>query len=252
MQIQGWDYLYAYFLKRQNKLLAMAICQVFNLPIVPGSLLLEIPDRLFDPVIGQASDDFHWSRRIRNFFFPKKSSASQRNINNIKDSISCSTAASTTCEDSLPSTKTQKRVKCVRFQEPKIALSDESVPDNNRKWWDWQFENHDRESNDKDNASESKTGINFKVLEGHPYEIVPNPKADFEHNKHLYICRYEECGKTFAKTYNLVYHFRVHTNEKSFECKHCKKRFSQKGNLGRHLETHNTSFLMDRKGIVDN
>ena len=246
MQIQAQDYLYAHFLRQQNKILAITIAQIFGLPMLPETLHLRIPDKFFEPVKGRASGDSHWSKRIKNFFFFKKSRASTRNTSIIKDTISCSTAASTTSGDHLQPTVGQKRVKHVRFQEPKIALSTESVPDNNRNRVNFHSA-EDMKSQDRDNAPDSLLGINLDALNGHPYEIVANPKAENEHNKHLYICRYWGCGKTFSKTYNLVYHFRVHTNEKPFECDHCGKKFSQKGNLGRHLDTHKTKSVLERK-----
>lgn len=97
-------------------------------------------------------------------------------------------------------------------------------------------------------TTDSKT-INYKVLEGHKYEIRPNLDPNFKSSdsKSLYVCKYDGCGKTFTKTYNLVYHFRVHTQEKPFECGVCHKTFSQKGNLRRHIDTHNTESMNDRK-----
>ena len=92
-----------------------------------------------------------------------------------------------------------------------------------------------------------KNSINYKALEGHSYEIKPNPNPKQSDSKHLYICKYDGCDKVFTKTYNLIYHFRVHTKEKPFKCDLCHKTFSQKGNLVRHMDTHNTSCLAERK-----
>ena len=89
--------------------------------------------------------------------------------------------------------------------------------------------------------------INFDVLKDHKYEIVPNTKSKKSENNYLYIWKYDNWNKSFSKTWNLVYHFRVHTNEKPFECNHWGKKFSQKGNLGRHLETHEVGDISNRK-----
>lgn len=101
----------------------------------------------------------------------------------------------------------------------------------------------------KNNWHDSKqpNAINLDALKGHKYEIKPCPSNDSHEGNYEYICRYDGCGKSFNKTYNLVYHFRVHTHEKPFQCKYCKKQFSQKGNLGRHLERHNTKTVDERK-----
>ena len=59
--------------------------------------------------------------------------------------------------------------------------------------------------------------VNYDVLKGHKYEILPNPKKGMK-NARIFVCKYDNCDKVFSKTWNLVYHFRVHTKEKPFIC----------------------------------
>lgn len=80
--------------------------------------------------------------------------------------------------------------------------------------------------------------VNYKVLEGHKYQIVDNPEKEKCANKRLYICKYGNCNKIFTKTWNLVSHFRIHTNEKPYQCSECHKLFTQRSNLSRHLAIH--------------
>lgn len=53
-----------------------------------------------------------------------------------------------------------------------------------------------------------------------------------------YNCRH--CSKGFTQRGNLKTHERsVHTKEKPYACEICGKSFSQKGNMMTHLRTHN-------------
>ncbi|XP_026747986.1 zinc finger and SCAN domain-containing protein 12-like [Trichoplusia ni] len=54
-----------------------------------------------------------------------------------------------------------------------------------------------------------------------------------------YLC--ELCGKIFANYTTLRYHMWIHTGQKQYQCDHCKKTFSVKGNLSGHMRLHDKS-----------
>mmetsp|Transcript_4867 Transcript_4867/g.5754 ORF Transcript_4867/g.5754 Transcript_4867/m.5754 type:complete len:114 (-) Transcript_4867:134-475(-) len=49
-----------------------------------------------------------------------------------------------------------------------------------------------------------------------------------------YICRHNNCGKEFTKTWNLLDHLRMHQGIRPYNCSQCNRSFTQKGNLVRH------------------
>ena len=89
--------------------------------------------------------------------------------------------------------------------------------------------------------------INYEALQGHPYQIIDNPDRDNGKGAKLYICKYSGWNKSFSKTWNLVYHFRTHYNNKPYKWEKCGREFAQKANFQRHMAVHNDVPLKDRK-----
>lgn len=56
----------------------------------------------------------------------------------------------------------------------------------------------------------------------------------------------EVCGKTFAKSYNLVVHMRMHEDVRPFGCSFCDQTFRQKAHLQRHETTHGVGVKVNR------
>ena len=55
------------------------------------------------------------------------------------------------------------------------------------------------------------------------------------------------CGKHFRDNASLRAHSRVHSGEQPFSCAICQKSFAQKGNMERHLKTHNDKLVHEEE-----
>ena len=63
-------------------------------------------------------------------------------------------------------------------------------------------------------------------------------KPDTKRTSRVLVCMYDNWGKEFDRTRNLIIHSRVHTKVKPHICPHCDRGFSQKCNLKKHIDLH--------------
>ena len=97
------------------------------------------------------------------------------------------------------------------------------------------------------NNRKSKSEHNLELLKDFDYETeVRGAELD---GKPLivYICKYNGWNKEFTRTWNILDHARMHKKEKPFQCNVCQKRFTQKGNLKKHMKTHMMPDVESRK-----
>ena len=97
---------------------------------------------------------------------------------------------------------------------------------------------------------------NHKLTKEQMYEKMLKPfkhkkikTYDFKLHRHIitYVCDYENCGKEFAKTWNLLDHVRMHEGIKPYQCQKCGKEFTQKGNLKKHLLIQHSKQSLDQR-----
>jgi uncharacterized Zn-finger protein len=78
-------------------------------------------------------------------------------------------------------------------------------------------------------------------------QLIPHMRWHKGDTKHK--CHVTNCWMAFVSNQLLEDHFKTHTGEKPIECGICKKRFSRKRSLYRHMKIHtkNVSFIEESK-----
>ena len=83
------------------------------------------------------------------------------------------------------------------------------------------------------------------------YDYTVEDKLDQRTGKiaPVYICKFEgDCNQEFPRSWNLLDHIRMHYNIRPYQCQYCNFRFTQKGNLNKHMVKHMRSeFNASRK-----
>jgi len=93
----------------------------------------------------------------------------------------------------------------------------------------------------------SKNDVNLELLKEFEFETteVQDPKDGTIST--IYKCRFGRCDKQFNRTWNMLDHARTHKGVRPFKCQWWSKRFTQKGNMRKHLKQHVAPTLNERK-----
>jgi len=76
-------------------------------------------------------------------------------------------------------------------------------------------------------------------LQGYDYAIEDRIDHNIGKQTVAYVCKYEgNCNQEFQRSWNLLDHIRMHYNIRPYSCSYCDFKFTQKGNLNKHMLKH--------------
>ena len=90
-----------------------------------------------------------------------------------------------------------------------------------------------------ENSSSKKViSPEFRKMPTDTFKGVPSSWYEIKrtNQKLHYKCKVDNCTSEFTKSCNLRDHFRVHTKDRPYQCPVCDKKFTQSGNIGRHMK----------------
>ncbi|CAI2382296.1 unnamed protein product [Moneuplotes crassus] len=88
-----------------------------------------------------------------------------------------------------------------------------------------------------------------EILKKYKYELSFVSSCGPNRKKRVIHCKYAGCSKSFIKAWNFVDHARMHLGERPFACKLCPSRFTQKGNLKKHMKKHSQGNKASRRSL---
>lgn len=89
----------------------------------------------------------------------------------------------------------------------------------------------------------------LEVLNSYKFTTRFEPSKGPRRRKRFIICGYEGCDREFTKAWNFLDHARMHTGERPYECEICQSKFTQRGNLTKHMKKHSRSSKKRKRRI---
>ena len=88
------------------------------------------------------------------------------------------------------------------------------------------------------NSVNNNSDDGLSVLNGYKYTVTYVASKGPRRRKRIIHCQYDNWNKEFIKAWNFLDHARMHTGEKPFVCYDWGAKFTQKGNLKKHMKKH--------------